>query len=420
MTTISGGAVERAGQRSKATAVYVLCVLGALIEGYDLQAAGLAAPKYGPAFALQSQQVGYTFTANTLGLFIGAVIGGRLADRIGRRAVLIGSMAVFGVFSIGSALSGSFEVLTLMRLLTGVGLGGAMPNLIALISESGSRDTIAMRVTMMTAAMPAGGALAGALVLSTDMSWQMIFHVGGWLPIGLALMMLVALPESREYQAAKQDRETGGDVVPASSVHAWFGEGRARATLFLWVCMLGTLTALYLLLNWMPTLLVGKGFSRPEATLIALTFSVGGALGAILLGMAMKRLAALWLFVGVYIAMGLALWGLALVERDLALAMLASLVAGVFVVGAQFLLYGLSPTLYPLSVRGTGVGGAIAVGRIGAVLGPLAAGQILAAGYGASAVIYALIPIIALALLAAIGLLAGRGAEPVKPAAAVG
>lgn len=403
--------------RARSQMIYGLCVLGALFEGFDLQAAGITAPRYAPEFHLLPAQVGMTFTANTFGLFVGAVIGGWLADRVGRRVVLVASMALFGIFSIATAYVQSYDTLVAMRLLTGLGLGGAMPNLIAFISEAGSAPRSAMRVTVMTSAIPVGGAIAGLLVLlNPTMSWRTIFHFGGWPPIALALAMLALLPESMPFLDARRAR---AGEARASITTALFGEGRGRATILLWVAMLGTLTTLYLLLNWFPTLLVGKGYAKPEATLITLVFSLGGAIGSVILGVVLGRARKLPLFVVTYLGMAAALLLLATMGRDMGLALVTSLAAGFFVIGSQFLLYGLTPTYYPVSVRGTGVGSAIAIGRIGAVAGPFLAGQILASGRDAAAVLFALIPILAVALVAVLLLLAWRNAGATSPAAAV-
>ncbi len=383
--------------------VFALCFLAALTEGYDLQSAGLTAPKFAPLFHLDPAHLSWVFSANTFGLFLGAIIGGRLADSVGRRGVLIASMITFGVFSIATALVHDSNALIAMRFLTGLGLGGALPNIIALTAESGRPQDAAMRVTMLSAAMPFGGTIAGGLLVAMpNLDWSVIFWIGGAIPILVARVMMIALPESQSFQSHR---------AAGTRVKLWealAGDGRLVTSILLWTSFFFTLLLLYLLLNWLPSLLVSKGFSKPEASMVSMAFTIGGGIGGVILGV-VARMPMRWLlYVVTWLGMAAGMVWLALLGHDLLLGCTAGFIIGFFVIGGQFLLYGLSSHLYPSQMRGTGVGFAVGIGRLGSIAGPLFAGILLVAGRDAGTVMLAVVPMIFAALAAAVPLVIRR------------
>ncbi len=382
--------------------VFALCFLAALVEGFDIQSAGVAAPKFGPAFDMTPSELGWVFSSNTFGLFLGAAFGGWISDRIGRRGVLVASMFLFGAFSIGTALAPTSAILIAMRFLTGVGLGGAMPNLIALTAEAGPDAGRVTRVTLITSGIPLGGALASLLVLigAAELEWQAVFWVGGIAPLLVGALMAFLLPESRQFVAGKASPDSGRMSTPT----ALFGQRRLFMTLLLWTSFFFTLVVLYLMLNWLPVLLIGKGFERSEATLGTLLFAFGGGVGAIALGALMSTFGWRVIVAFSYVGMAVSLFAMASIGKDMTAMLLAAFSIGFFVIGAQYLLYGLSPVLYPGSVRGTGVGWAVAVGRLGSVAGPMIAAAILSSGLGSTEVILSMLPVILIAFIAAIAL----------------
>ncbi len=396
-------------QPDRLALIFPLGCLAALTEGYDLQSAGLTAPKFAPLFHLDPAQLSWVFTANTIGLFIGAVIGGRVADTIGRRWVLIASMALFGVFSLATAVSPDSHILIIMRFLTGLGLGGALPNLIALTAESSPPDQAATRVTMLSAAMPGGGGSAAALLAFVPtLDWRIIFWLGGTAPIAIAVVMLFALAESPAFHDRPRDQKT-------RVLEALTGDGRTLTTALLWLTFFCTLMILYLLLNWLPLLLVGKGYAKPEAAMVALAFTAGGVLGSIGLGWLARRPKRWRLYVITWLGMAVSLAGLGLIGHQLPLGLFAGFCVGVFVNGGLFLLYGLSAEPYPTALRGTGVGFAVGVGRLGSITGPLFAGWLLASGHDAGTVLLGAVPLIVIALVAVLPLSRSQTAATVKP-----
>jgi AAHS family 3-hydroxyphenylpropionic acid transporter len=372
------------------SATILFCVLAALCEGIDLQAAGVAAAGIGAEFKPTPDQFGTFFSASTFGLFFGALIGGRLADSIGRKRVLIASISLFGLFSVLTAFAHDVQSLTWARAFTGLGLGGALPMLLALVTESSSARHQSASVAMVYAAMPLGGAAASLLImLIPGPEWRAIFMVGGVMPLLLAPLMAVWLPESAAFQLERQR-----PAFRAGNVSALFENGRARRTLLLWVSFLLELLLLYLLLNWLPTLLVSDGFTRVQAAGAQIGFNLGGVLSAVLIGYLLggrlRNAATLVVFAMIPVMIFL----LARSPPDFSIVAPLVLVVGIFVVAAQAFLYGVAPAAYPTRIRGTGVGVAVAFGRIGSIIGPKLGGTLKAAGHGPSQLLMDLLPLI--------------------------
>jgi AAHS family 3-hydroxyphenylpropionic acid transporter len=374
--------------------VLVLCFLGVLCEGLDIQSMGLAAPHLAPALGLTRDQLGPLFSASIVGLLIGAVICGRLADRFGRKRVLVVCLVVFGVFSLATAAVRAFDALLLVRLITGLGLGGALPNLVALAAEAVTPQHRAGLVTRITCGLPFGGAVAG--VVAANLDWREIFYVGGITPLLLAPLVAFILPESQAFIEARH-------VQPARAqprhdfAGALFGDARARATLLLWTASFASLLSLYILLNWLPTLMGDIGLAKSGASLVSLLFNLGAAAGVLILAELLDRArpqptVGIW-----YLGLALSVVALAMVKSGFLAAAAAGFAVGFFVSSVPLPLYGLAPCYYPVSIRGTGVGASVAVGRLGAIVGPLLAAGLLGMGVGASGVLLALLPMEAVA-----------------------
>lgn len=383
------------------TRALVLVFLAAIIEGFDLQAAGVAAPKLAPAFGLAPNQMGLFFSSATFGLIFGALAGGFISDRWGRRFGLSLALVVFGVFSILTAWAGTFEHLVAMRFLTGVGLGGALPNLIAIAAESVSPERRGRAVAIMYAGVPLGGAIASLVaMMGLHEDWQSIFFIGGVLPLLLVVPLFILMPPFRVVHDA---------AVPASRWQALFSPETFAGTLLLWAAFFFGLVVVYLLLNWLPQLLVSLGFAREQASLVQILFNVGGAAGAVVGGRLLDGPRPAAATTGCFAVLILAIALLSMVPAG---NMVAALAAGGFVgatlLGAQGLLYGIAPQCYPTEVRGTGVGLAVSVGRIGSIVGPLFAGLLLTSGMGPQQLLLTILPVAALSGLAAVALILRR------------
>ncbi|KVF46639.1 3-(3-hydroxy-phenyl)propionate transporter MhpT [Burkholderia seminalis] len=375
-----------------------LCFAIALLEGLDLQSVGVAAPRMAHEFGLSVSQMGLAFSAGTFGLLPGAMLGGWLADRIGRKHVLIASVCLFGLLSIATAQVSSFAMLVAVRALTGLGLGGAMPNLIALSSEAVDARSRSSAVAVMYCGIPFGGVIASLIgvLLAGDAEWRHIFYVGGVGPLLLAPLLLALLPESRAFL----DVSASGAARPSVG-QTLFGGSRTGTTLALWLSYFCTLIVLYFLLNWLPSLMAAKGLARSQAGIVQIFFNIGSGLGVLGIGMSMDRLRPSRVVGGMYAGIVLSLAALAIAPGLLWLSA-AAFAAGMFVVGGQSVLYALAAIYYPTAMRGTGVGSAVAVGRLGSVVGPLAAAELLAMGRSAPVVIGASIPVTLVAAVAAL------------------
>ncbi len=378
----------------RATLTIALCFIVALIEGFDLQSAGTAAAGLRQTFALDPKMMGWVFSAGIIGLLPGAFFGGWIADRIGRKKILVTAVLLFGVFSLGTAYVEHFSSLLLVRFMTGLGLGAALPNLIALCAEAVGEQRRGTAISVMYAGVPLGGALAAVVAMLFGEHWQMTFFIGGLAPLLVVPLMLLWLPESSVFRQAQDGGSSRG-----STAQALFGEGRGRTTLALWLSYFFTLTVMYMLLNWLPSLLLEQGFSKPQAGLVQMLFNIGGALGSLLGGLLLDRCNGIKVVLFVYAGLLSALAGVGLSVGIVPMA-IAGFAAGLFVMAAQLVLYALAPPSYPTTVRATGVGAAVAIGRLGSVAGPLAAGQILAAGGGTTAVLLATSPGLVVATLA--------------------
>ncbi len=384
------GAVEVVGEAavapssSAAWLTVTLCCLAAMAEGFDIQSMGVAAPAMAPALHLTRDQLGPAFSASTVGLLVGAILIGWLADRFGRKVSLIASLAVFGAFTLATPFAKDLPTLLAIRILAGLGLGGAMPNFIALASESVAEHRRATFVAIAGAAMPLGGAVASAVAAAFD--WRVIFDVGGGGPLALAVLMTMTLPESHRYLAARRSRAALGVRAPGL-LKSIFGDGRALPSVLLWVACFAALLTLFLLLNWLPILMAAKGVSKPDASIVSLAFNTAGAAGALSVaalfrGQRRAPIFAVW-FIGM--ALGAVLLGLTPARLELAAA--AGVVAGFFISSAPTALYAVAPDFYAVEMRGTGLGATIGVGRAGGVAGPLVAGALLATGADARSVL---------------------------------
>ena len=389
----------------------LLCFCGAVVEGIDLQSMGLAAPKMGPEFHLSRPELGLVLSAMPLGLFFGAFIGGRIADALGRKTALMVAMAVFGAFQLATTVAPGYEPLIGIRFLCGLGLGGALPNLIALTSEAARGKGGLLNVVITAAGMPTGGGFASyiAYLGGEHGDWRTIFYIGGIAPLVLAPIMALALPESRRFQEARAAAKATGEKVNTLSV--LFGGGRAPASVLLWIAFFATTLITYLLLNWLPVLMGSKGFSKADAALIQIPFNAGSAAGSILLGWMMQMRPGRAVLLLCYVGLAAFLVGLAGVGHDLVMASVVVAMVGAFLLGAQYILYGLSPSYYRTATRGTGTGAAVAAGRLGSAVGPSLAGYLLGAGKSATDVLQSMLPVAAVAAAAAMLLLFFKQAD---------
>lgn len=398
--------------QTRVVVTVVLCFLVAVLEGFDLQVIGLAAPALRAALGLSPEQLGWAFSGSLIGLAVGAVGGGWLADRVGRKPVLIGSVIGLGLFTLLTTQAYDFNTLFAVRVAAGLALGGAMPNFIAMVSEVSPPRQITRLVALTSAGMPLGGILVGltARFVMEDHGWHSLFLIGGILPLVIAPLLFIGLPET--------GGKSGKGSPQASYAKTLFGPGQAAPTLLLWFVFVITLLLLSLLLNWTPSLIIARGFEPSQAIIASIVLNLGSIVGSFVIGWLCDRKGVRGPMIVVYVGMAIALYLLSIAPTELLL-MVCAFFAGFTVLGAQFVLYGVSPRLYEPRERATGVGAALAVGRIGAIFGPLVAGTLMGAGASGQQVVLVLAPLALVAGVAAVALAASAGerlkAQPKGP-----
>jgi AAHS family 3-hydroxyphenylpropionic acid transporter len=374
----------------------LLCLAVAILEGFDIQVLGVAMPRMSPALGLEPLQKGWVFAFSNIGLVVGASIGGWLADRLGRRPVFTGAVLGFGVFTLATSLVQTPEQLCAVRLLAGLGFGAVMPNMMAVAAEISAPGRRAFTTAAMFCGLPLGGGISALLtqLLPADFDWRTLFIIGGAMPLLLVPVLHLFLPETlpmAERQMGHTPRTPLREVL--------FGQGRAVPSVLLWCIFLPTLVALYLILNWLPTLVEAKGFSKAVAPQASIAFNFASVIGALVIGWAVDRLGGRWILAVAYACVILGLFQLG-AATDLDAVLWLSAAVGFFLMGANYSLYGLATAYYPISIRGTGSGVAVGVGRVGSVLGPLVPGLLLQGGMSAADVILLMAPTTAVAGLA--------------------
>lgn len=380
----------------------ILCFIFAVVEGFDLQSMGVAAPRMKVEMLLDSGQMAWIFSAAVLGTLPGAIVAGRYADTLGRKKVLIICLFIFGSMSLLTPSIKVYEGLLLVRFLTGLGMGGALPLVITMASEAVQDQYKATAVSMMYCGMPLGGFLTSiiALYLNAAEQWRHIFYFGGIVPLLLIPVLVYLLPESKAYLHQRQ-------LEHKQKYRLWdvlFNQKRFWVTSNLWLSFFGTLLVLTLLQNWLPSLIFGLGLTPEQASYVQMGFNLGGSLGILFFGFSLDRFNKFAIVSLGYLGILVSLIGLA-VSQHLFAFTLSAAGCGMFVIGCQSMLYSLAAKYYPTAMRGTGVGAAVAIGRVGAFVGPLFAGYLLSIGQSEIFVIVSSIPMILLAAITALILL---------------
>jgi MFS transporter, AAHS family, 3-hydroxyphenylpropionic acid transporter len=375
-----------------------LCFFVAVLEGFDIQAIGVAAPRLAPQLGFGPEQMAWVFGGTNIALVFGASLGGWLADRVGRKPVFIAAVVVFGVFTLLTTLADTFASLVLVRCGAGLGFGAALPNMMAIAAEVSAPEKRASTASAMFCGMPLGGGTSALItqLLPPDFDWRVLFVIGGVLPVVLVPALYYLMPETLPRNAATR----------AARVDTWralFGEGRAPSTLLLWVTFLPTLLILYLILYWLPTLVTANGLDRTVAPQASLAFNFASVAGALFLGRLVDMLGPRWpltlgyaALIGSLIALG--------ASDDLVSTLIWSGAVGFFLLGVNYALYGVAATYYPQSMRGTGSGASVAMGRVGSIVGPLLAGVLLGGGVTAMGVVRNMVPAAVVAAIAAFAL----------------
>jgi AAHS family 4-hydroxybenzoate transporter-like MFS transporter len=423
--------------------VFLLCAAVLFVDGFDVQGITYVAPEISREWGLVRGQLGPTFSAGLFGVMLGAMLLAPLADRVGRRRVIVYSCVAFGLGTLLTLWVDSLNTLLVLRFFTGLGLGSALPNAIGLASEYAPHRRRAMIVMFVGSGISLGAIGAGiaAAQLIAPFGWRAVFLVGGILPLLLAALLARALPESIRFAAVVPHRQAeakrlvrkikpgigaDADVTIVSgdpeggraTVADLFKDGRGIATLCLWVAFFMSLLNVYLAINWLPTSLNASGFSVRQAAEMTTLYHVGGVVGTYAIGLYMDRLGAHRM---VLVALLLAVIGFYTFATVTGMPQWPTtailMLAGVGVIGAQVGVTALASMSYPVPMRSTGLGWALGVGRVGSIIGPTIGGLMLAtADNPRSVYLVCIVPVVI--GMAAVALLKRRTAPTPQPVAA--
>ena len=416
------------GRPLSAFQVRVLVLIGCLVlmDGFDVQVIGFVAPALLRSWSLTPAALGPIFGAGLFGMLVGSTSLGMLADRIGRRPVLISATFFVALCVLSTAAARSVPQLLLLRFLTGVGLGGVLGNAVTLASEycpSARRASLLMGISCgFTAGAIMGGLLAAVLIPRTG--WRSVFVAGGLLPLGVGIVLTRDLPESlqlllvRGADRARIDhwlqRLAPGilveqkapplvdDVAANASVIDLFRGGLGMRSLLLWAVSFANLLNLFFLSNWLPTLATRMGYSDSLGVLLGTTLQAGGILGALILGRFIDRFGFYRVLVPSFLLGAVMIAGVGRPDMPVAAVCAVVFLAGSTIVGGQPGINALATFVYPTQLRATGVGWCLGIGRAGSIVGPMAAAQLIAHQYtNESLFMFAAIPAVFSSLMIA-------------------
>ena len=336
----------------------------AVLEGLELQLAGVTGRNIAADFGLSYHILGLFFSASTVGLLFGALAGGWLADRLGRWVVLTASVFLFGFCTIATGLAWDATSLIVLRGITGIGLGSALPSLLALVADNAPAQKEKHDLAILYSGVPIGGICASLMAMGLGDAWRAIFIYAGLIPIIIATLMLVM---ARSSNLQLKNRAKTAEVVPV--LHVYFGEGRATASVLLWASFVATLIILYLIYNWLPILLAQQNFTPGQALGGQFLFNLGGFLACILISSHLDTKRAPAIAFLSFLSLPLFLYAMSAVAGNWIVILLSGFL-GAATLATQSILYGIAPTLYPSHMRSTGSGAAVAWGRIGSIMGP--------------------------------------------------
>jgi AAHS family 4-hydroxybenzoate transporter-like MFS transporter len=386
------------------TATVLICGVVTLVDGFDAQSIGFVAPVLAKEWGVTPASFGPVFSASLVGMMTGALSLGPVADRFGRKLAAILAVSFMGLFTLATMACTSIDSLLIIRFLTGVGLGGALPNCVALSGEYAPARWRATAIGAMFCGFPLGAMLGGLLAarIIPAFGWESVFLVGGIVPLVLIPVLAILLPESIRYLVARRKeparimtllRKIAPDVQATESsmftirekttsgvaISELFSHGRLLGTLMLWVSFFANLLLYYFLINWLPLLLQQAGLSLSNAILLTALLNFGGIIGTIVFARSLDRTGnsriLIWAFVGCTVFT---------VALGYAGANIPALIGAVFVVGfctngALNNLSAVAANLYPTNIRATGIGWGLGFGRVGSIAGPMIGSWLLLA-----------------------------------------
>jgi AAHS family 4-hydroxybenzoate transporter-like MFS transporter len=397
MKTVDVGAVIDEGQWTGYQKLLIVgTALTIILDGVDNQLLPNAVPFIAPEWGVQNSAFRNALATGPFGMMIGGLMGGILGDRFGRRTALLGSVMAFAVLTLSIAFVNSVFMLGLLRFIAGIGLGGAMPNAAALASEYVPRHRRPFAVTLTIVCIPLGGFVASTMagIIGPAYGWRVLFIVGGLVPVVLAVALWKALPESPRYLVGHRDRwpeltrimrrmghhmpddvayvEGTGVAAAKATLGDLFAPAFRRDTIGLFASFFFCLMVNYVAIQLVPSMLRDNGKFSPAAAAGGLQWvNVGGVIGAILGALVIQRVGSRVTMLGMSAAAvvcSMIMAGMRLDPTDTFALMAMFLVTGGLLNAVQTTMYALAAHVYPTEIRSTGVGTAVAFGRIGNAL----------------------------------------------------
>lgn len=393
--------------------VFLLCFLSTTIDGYDVQVIGVATAGIRETLHLRPAMLGLVITAGQLGVLLGALLLGPVADRIGRKRLMIAACVIFGAFSLLTAFASTVPELIVLRVLAGLGMGGIVPAAMAFGAEYAPQRLKATITAWVWMSVPVGGTIAGfsAVWLLPSYGWQSLFVVAGVMPLVLAVLLALVMPESLAFLSAHgadqarmraiaakiapslpRDAELylPAETLPGVPLKHLFTEGRAVGTLLLWLMFFLSFFILIFFLSWVPTLIkIATGSTTALGTSLAL-WNIGSIVVSAGIGRVIDRYGYYRVLAPAFILLALSVWGVGLtIDAPLSVLLAAITVMGGLAGGSNSGLMALAANSYPVTIRATGVGAAYSVGgRTGALVAPLLGGFLLQLQWTPSAICY--------------------------------
>ena len=397
--------------------IVLLCFLVVALDGFDAAIMGFIAPELVRDWAVSRLSLGPVMSAALIGVAIGALIAGPLADRLGRKPVLICAAAFFGTLTLASAFAPNLDWMVVLRLLAGLGLGAAMPNAGTLVSEYTPTHQRSMLITVVLSGFTFGAAAGGftSAYMIPLFGWQSVLLIGGLLPLLALPLLIVGVPESLRWLVARrpvqhhqrsarivqrlapglandQTRFTVDEVerTATTPIGRILSTDFFTGTLLLWLTYFMGLFLVYLLGSWLPTLIKDKGLSVSDAALITALFQFGGTLGSLFLGWFIDRSNPHRTLAVAYLLGGLAIYLIGTASHGFALFALLAAAAGFCMNGGNACMYALSANFYPTQARATGVSWMRGIGGLGSIASGFAGAHMLGAGWSFATVFTAL------------------------------
>lgn len=404
METDPRSAIQRGPMGRLQVGIVALCIALNAVDGFDVLAISFAAPGIAAEWGIDRAMLGVVLSMELIGMALGSVLIGNLADRIGRRPVILGCLVAMTIGMFLAAWAQNVAMLSATRLFTGLGIGGMLSSTSAMVAEFSSDRRRNLNVVLNIAGYSAGAVVGGviaSMLLARTGEWRSVFLLGGVATLLLLPLVYVCMPESIESQIARRPRgalegvnrtlarlgmspvatlpQAGGPAL-RPSFSALFSPGYAWPTMLLTTAYFAQIMAFYFIQKWTPKILVDMGFAAPEAGRVLVFVNIGCVIGAVAVGLASQRMRLQPLVVGAMVLSFATIASYGLLPRDLVWFSAVAVLAGFFTNASVVGLYPVMVRTFPALLRASGTGFVIGVGRGGSVVGPIAAGGLLAGG----------------------------------------